>query len=348
MATWLVTGGTGFIGANSARTLVERNHTVVLVDNLSRVTAQSNLDWLHDHVPRGWSFVKLDVRDAAGVDGVFREHGPFDVVLHLAGQVAVTSSVVDPRHDLETNVFGTYNLLEATRRFSPAAAFINASTNKVYGALEHHRTSEQPTRYVDLDAPAGIAETQPLDPCTPYGCSKAAADFYTLDHARIYGLKALTLRQSCIYGPRQFGVEDQGWVAWFAMAARLDLPLTIYGDGKQVRDLLHVDDLVALYLLAADRAEACLGRAYNVEGGPANTLSLLELIERLALWSGAPLDPSFAEARHGDQRVFVADSSRALEELGWSPQIGIDAGLPDLLGFVDGHSEGARTMLPIA
>jgi CDP-paratose 2-epimerase len=346
MARWLVTGGAGFIGVNSVCTLVERGHTVVLVDNLSRVTARLNLDWLHERVPGAFPFVELDVRDARGVDAVFREHGPFDVVLHLAAQVAVTASVTDPRHDLETNVFGTYNVLEATRRFSPDAAFLNASTNKVYGALEHHRIAALETRYVDLDAPAGIDESQPLDPYSPYGCSKAAADVYTIDHARIYGLKALTVRQSCIYGPRQFGVEDQGWVAWFAMAARLGLPLTVYGDGRQVRDLLHIDDLVALYLLAADRAEERAGHAYNAGGGPSNTLSVLELMERLALWRGSPLKPSFSEPRPGDQRVFVADTARAAEELGWSLEIGIDSGLADLLGFVDAHAERADSILP--
>jgi len=349
MATWLVTGGVGFIGANSVRTLVELGHTVVVADDLSRATAPLNLEWLREAMAaRDWSFVELDVRDAAGVNAVFRGQGPFDVVLHLAGQVAVTSSVTDPRRDLETNVFGTYNVLEATRRFSPSAAFINVSTNKVYGALERHRTEELTTRYLDLDAPDGIAETQPLDPHSPYGCSKASADVYTLDHARIYGLKALTLRQSCIYGPRQFGVEDQGWVAWFAMAARLGLPLTVYGNGKQVRDLLHVDDLVALYLLVAEQAEACAGRAYNVGGGPPNTLSLLELMERLASWCGAALKPTFAEPRLGDQRVFVADTARATNELGWSPRIDLEAGLPDLLAFVDEHADRASSILPVA
>jgi CDP-paratose 2-epimerase len=343
--TWLVTGGAGFIGANAVRTLVERGARVVVLDNLSRASAPVNLAWLQDETGDSFVFVEADVRDHAAVDAAFRAHGSFDVVLHLAGQVAVTTSVADPRIDLETNVLGSFHVLDATRRLSPEAAFLNASTNKVYGQLEHHRIHELETRYADLDAPAGIDESQPLAPHSPYGCSKAAADVYTLDYARVYGLATVSLRQSCIYGPRQFGIEDQGWVAWFALATRLGLPLTVYGNGKQVRDLLHVDDLVALYLLAAERAHELAGRSYNVGGGTANTLSLLELLERLGRTQSAAVEVEHAAPRPGDQLVFVADTARAREELGWSPRVAVDDGLDDLLEFVEQHAVRAGEIL---
>jgi CDP-paratose 2-epimerase len=347
--TWLVTGGAGFIGSNVVRTLAQRGKHPVVLDNLSRPSAPLNLSWLRDELgPDGFAFVEADVCDVAALAEAFREHGPFDVVLHLAGQVAVTTSVADPRADLETNVLGSFNVLEATRLHAPEAAFINVSTNKVYGQLEHHRIEEQPTRYSDLDAPEGVSERQPLDPHSPYGCSKAAADVYTLDYARIYGLKTLSLRQSCIYGPRQFGIEDQGWVAWFAIATRLGMPLTLYGNGKQVRDLLHVDDLVELYLAAAERAADCAGRAYNIGGGPANSLSLLELLERLGAWRGEPVRPALAEPRPGDQLVFVADSSRAAADFGWRPTVGIEAGLSDLLGWIEEHAAEVGEILRTA
>jgi|SRR5581483_11995327 len=331
---WIVTGGAGFIGSNATRALVDRGHDVVVLDNLSRPTSRLNLEWLGG----GFEFVEGDVRDSHTVERVVEGA---DVVLHLAGQVAVTTSVANPREDFDLNALGTFVVLDAVRRRSPEAVFVNASTNKVYGALEGHRVAERATRYVDADFPAGVPETHPVDPVSPYGCSKAAADLYTLDYARIYGVRAVTLRQSCIYGPRQFGIEDQGWVAWFAIASRLGLPLTLYGNGKQVRDLLHVDDLVELYLAVATWPDAAAGRAYNVGGGPANAVSLLELLDRL----GADT-PTHAPARPGDQLVFVADTTRAREELGWSPTTSLDDGLDDLLRFVAENAASALAVRP--
>ena len=341
-----MTGGAGFIGANAVRALTERGDRAVVLDNLSRPTAPLNVEWLSSTTDL--ELLQADVRDAAAVDRAFAEHGPFDVVLHLAGQVAVTASVADPRDDLETNVAGSFNVLDATRRLSPNAIFINASTNKVYGQLETHRIEERETRYVDVDAPNGVSESQPLDPHSPYGCSKAAADSYVLDFARIYGMRTVSFRQSCIYGPRQFGIEDQGWVAWFAMAMRLGAPLTIFGTGKQVRDLLHVDDLVGLYLRAAETANRCDGHAYNVGGGPVDTLSLIELLDRLREWAPSSPEPQHAEPRSGDQRVFVADTARARRDFDWEPRIRIDEGLADLLAFVDANADRARTLLRLA
>jgi CDP-paratose 2-epimerase len=333
---WIVTGGAGFIGSNVAHTLAGRGYEIVVLDNLVRPSARLNLEWLGDAI----SLVEGDVRDRALVESVFREHADAEAVLHLAGQVAVTTSVASPREDFDANVVGSFNVLEATREHLPDAAFVNVSTNKVYGALEDHRFAEAETRWVDADFPDGIGERQPLDPHSPYGCSKAAADVYALDYARIYGLRTVSLRQSCIYGPRQFGVEDQGWVAWFAIAAKLGLPLTIYGNGKQVRDLLHVDDLVELYVRVVERADAVAGRAYNVGGGPANSLSLLELLARLGVE-----EVEYADARPGDQLVFVADTTRAGDELGWAPTTSLDAGLDAFLGWIDGIVDVAAGIL---
>jgi CDP-paratose 2-epimerase len=333
---WIVTGGAGFIGSNVAHALAGRGYEVIVLDSLVRPSARLNLEWLGDSV----TLVEGDVRDRELVDRVVREHADAEAVLHLAGQVAVTSSVASPREDFEANVLGSFNVLEATREYAPEAAFVNVSTNKVYGQLAGHRLEELETRYAFLDHPDGIDETQPLDPHSPYGCSKAAADLYALDYARIYGLRAVSLRQSCIYGPRQFGIEDQGWVAWFAIAARLGLPLTVYGNGKQVRDLLYVDDLVELYLRVVERAGAVAGRAYNVGGGPANTLSLLELLARLGV-----AEPEYGEVRPGDQLVFVADVARAREDFGWSPQTGLDAGLDSLLAWIEQNVDVATSIL---
>jgi CDP-paratose 2-epimerase len=332
---WIVTGGAGFIGSNVTHALIEGGFEAVVLDNLSRPSARLNLDWLGDRI----TLVEGDIRDRALVDTVFREHADADAVLHLAGQVAVTTSVADPREDFEVNALGSFNVLEATREHAPEAAFINISTNKVYGKLDGHRLEERETRYADLDWPDGVSEEHPLDPHSPYGCSKAAADVYALDYARIYGLRTVSLRQSCIYGPRQFGIEDQGWVAWFAIAARLGLPITVYGNGKQVRDLLHVDDLVELYLRVAERAGEAAGRAYNIGGGPGNTLSLLELLERL------DVDPAYAESRPGDQLVFVADARRASTDFGWSPTTSLDTGLDSLLGWIEGNVDAAAEIL---
>jgi CDP-paratose 2-epimerase len=337
---WIVTGGAGFIGANTIRRLAERGIETVAVDNLSRPTSPLNVAWLEQEAGDAFRLVQADVRDRETLESTFAEHADAEAVLHLAGQVAVTTSVTDPRSDFEANALGSFNVLEATRRHLPHATLINASTNKVYGQLEDHKIEEQDTRYVLADFPDGIDESQPLDPHSPYGCSKAAADVYALDYARIYGLRSTSFRQSCIYGPRQFGLEDQGWVAWFAIATRLGRPITVFGTGKQVRDLLHVDDLVELYVRAVERPGAVAGRSFNVGGGPASTLSLLELLERLE-----PANVSWTDERPGDQKVFVADVSRARAELGWEPRTPLAEGLEQLLAWVDESADAAAAVL---
>jgi CDP-paratose 2-epimerase len=274
------------------------------------------------------------VRQAEEVAGVIAEHSDAAVVLHLAGQVAVTTSVRKPRADFESNALGTFNVCEAVRVHAPRALLINASTNKVYGSGSADLVLLD-GRWADPAAPRGIAEESPLDFHSPYACSKGAAEQYVLDYARTYGLRTVSLRQSCVYGPRQFGIEDQGWVAWFSLAALAGQSMTIYGDGRQVRDILFVDDLVDLYIRCAEAPERVTGRALNVGGGPANVLSLLELVDFLEERLVRPIEPAFAAPRVGDQRVYVSDVSRARELLGWEPTVGVADGLPRLLAWLE-------------
>lgn len=306
-------------------------HSVTLLDNLSRKGSGQNLAWLQQQ--GSFTFVNADVRDGAAVSSVV-ERGNFDVVLHLAAQVAVTTSVVDPRTDFEINALGTLNILEAIREKSPQTIVINASTNKVYGKLPDLHLSETEQRHGLPDLPEGVSESQPLDFHSPYGCSKGAADQYMLDYARIYSVRTVNFRQSCIYGYRQFGVEDQGWVAWFTIAHALEKPVTIYGNGKQVRDILFIDDLVDCYLAAINRIDTVAGMTFNIGGGPQNTLSLLELLETLHENSGRPVVHTFEDWRPGDQPVYVSDIRKAQEHLGWEPKVDVTAGLALLHNWV--------------
>ncbi len=331
---YLVTGGAGFIGCNAVQRWRAAGHTVVVLDDLSRRGADQNLAWL-ERQPGQLVFERVDIRDAAALDGVVGRHKDVSVVLHLAAQVAVTTSVQDPRHDFEVNALGTFNLLESLRRRAPEAVLLYASTNKVYGDLEGEGVEEHGGRYRFRRQTAGIPETQPLDFHSPYGCSKGAADQYVRDYARIFGLRTVCLRQSCIYGYRQFGVEDQGWVAWFTIAAVTGQPVTVYGDGKQVRDLLFIDDLCDAYDAAVARADGLRGAVFNLGGGPEHTLSLLELMAMLEQLTGRPLQPRFADWRPGDQPVFVADISRAQTALGWRPRVDVRTGVRRLHAWVE-------------
>jgi CDP-paratose 2-epimerase len=331
MGSILITGGGGFIGVNAALYFAEKGYEVTILDNLSRKGAEANLAWLGSQVAYG--FEKADIRDRARVDEIVRELAP-DVLLHLAAQVAVTTSVSDPREDFEINAWGTFNLLDAVRVHSPGTFFIYASTNKVYGKMEDVGTVERNGRYEYRDLAAGVGEGQPLDFHSPYGCSKGTADQYVTDFSRIYGLKTVVFRQSCIYGPRQFGIEDQGWVAWFIIASLLDRQITVYGDGKQIRDVLHVKDLVRLYELAARQRDAVSGDVFNVGGGPANTLSLLELLAMLKERLQHDRAPAFGPTRPGDQPVFVCDIRKAERVLGWKPEIDTAAGVALLIDWV--------------
>jgi CDP-paratose 2-epimerase len=330
---YFITGGAGFIGSNYVCRLIERGEKVTIYDNLSRAGAPRNLAWLQEKF--GEAAFRLtvgDVRDAALLTASSRAA---DVIIHLAAQVAVTTSVIHPREDFEINAQGTFNVLEAARLNERKPVILYASTNKVYGGMEDVKVVEDATRWRYADLPLGCSETQLLDFHSPYGCSKGTGDQYVRDYARIYGLPSVVLRQSCIYGPRQFGVEDQGWVAWMIIAAVTGHPLTIYGDGKQIRDVLHVDDLLNAYDAAIAKIEAVRGQVYNLGGGPENTMSIWTefgpLLEKLL---GKPVPVRRGDWRPGDQKVFVADIRKAERELGWKPKIGVKEGVERLFEWV--------------
>lgn len=330
---YLITGGAGFIGSNYVHRLLERGEKVAIYDNLSRAGAPRNLEWLKAaHGAESFDVIAGDVRDAAKLTEAARGS---DVIVHLAGQVAVTTSVTDPRLDFESNALGTFNALEAARLSGRDPIFIYASTNKVYGGMEEVRVVEEATRWRYENLPLGCSETQPLDFHSPYGCSKGTGDQYVRDYARIYGLRSIVFRQSCIYGPRQFGVEDQGWLAWMIIAAVTGRPITIYGDGKQVRDVLHVDDLLNAYAAAVERIDVARGQVYNMGGGTRNVLAVWAefgpLLEKLL---GKKIPVSRADWRPGDQRVFYADFTKAKNELGWEPKIDLEDGIERLFNWV--------------
>ena len=333
---YLVTGGAGFIGSNYVNRLVKRGENVTIYDNFSRAGAKRNLEWLKStHGEKSFNMIAADVRDADKITEAARGS---DVIVHLAGQVAVTTSVTDPRSDFESNAFGTFNVLEAARVSGRNPIFIYASTNKVYGGMDDVKIVEEATRWRYAELINGCPETQPLDFHSPYGCSKGTGDQYVRDYARIYGLRSIVFRQSCIYGPRQFGIEDQGWVAWFVIAAVTGRPITIYGDGKQVRDVLNVDDLLNAYDAAIENISVAAGQVFNVGGGPQNVLSVWAefgpMLEKLV---GHEIEIGHGDWRPGDQRVFYADISKAKKELGWSPKVNVKQGIKMLFDWVQAN-----------
>ena len=331
----LITGGAGFIGCNSADYFLQQGHDVVVFDNLSRKGGPANLEWLQARHGERLHFILGDIRE---YDALAAAMGGVEAVLHLASQVAVTTSVQNPREDFEINALGTFNVLEAVRQVCPDAAVLYASTNKVYGGMEGAKVELQNGRYGYADYAHGIPETYPLDFHSPYGCSKGAGDQYMLDYARIYGLKTLVFRQSCIYGERQFGIEDQGWVAHFVIATIMNRSITIYGDGKQVRDLLHVQDLVRAYELGMQNIDTLRGQMFNIGGGPAHTLSIwTEFGPLLASLAGHEVAVTRSAWRPGDQRVFVADIRKAASQLGWQPTISPRQGIADLYQWVSAN-----------
>jgi CDP-paratose 2-epimerase len=337
MRHYLITGGAGFIGSNLADHYLSAGEQVTILDNFSRPGSELNLAWLKSRHGNRFATVRADIRrlDRALVEAA----GNADVVFHLAAQVAVTTSVTDPRHDFEVNALGTFNVLEAVRQAASRPVVVYSSTNKVYGKLADLGIVERHGRYTYETLTGGVAEDRPLDPYSPYGCSKCAGDQYVVDYGRIYGLKTVVFRQSCIYGPRQFGMEDQGWLAWFAIRALQRKPVTIYGDGKQVRDVLYVGDLIAAYDAAVRHIDTTAGRAYNIGGGPENTLSLLALVEALNSKFGRQLYCSFDDWRPGDQPVFISSIDKAKNDFGWQPRIGVAEGLERLINWVKGHHQ---------
>jgi CDP-paratose 2-epimerase len=333
---YFITGGAGFIGSNYVQRLLERGEKVTVYDNLSRAGAPRNLAWLKETF--GESAFKLivgDVRDAGLLAVSVREA---DVIVHLAAQVAVTTSVVKPREDFEINAIGTFNVLETARLNERKPVVIYTSTNKVYGEMEDVRLVEKATRWEYESLPFGAPETQPLDFHSPYGCSKGTGDQYVRDYARIYDLPTVVMRQSCIYGPRQFGVEDQGWVAWMVIAAATGRQITIYGDGKQIRDLLHVYDLLDAYDAAIQNKDRVRGKVFNLGGGPGNTMSIwTEFGPMLEKLLGKPIPVARGDWRPGDQKVFVADIRKAEKELGWKPKINVESGVKQLFDWVSAN-----------
>ena len=327
----LITGGAGFIGSNLADRLADEGHEVIIYDALSRPGVERNLAWLNMRHGRRIAHVAGDVRDE---DQLVRAAANVKAAFHFAAQVAVTTSLLDPREDFETNVRGTINLLDAVRVRAEPVPVIFASTNKVYGDLGDFEFDTLHDRYEpkSFAARRGIAESRPLDFHTPYGCSKGAADQYVLDYARSFGVPTAVFRMSCIYGQRQMGTEDQGWVAHFLIRALEGKRITIYGDGRQVRDILDVGDAVNAYVAALQDIERVAGSAFNLGGGPANAISLLELIDEVRAITGRDIELRFEDWRQGDQRWFVADTSKARSALR----------LPKPRGWRDGVSRLAQ------
>jgi CDP-paratose 2-epimerase len=341
----LVVGGAGFVGANLAHRLLSSGTRVSVLDNLSRPGVERNLAWLAQSHGALLDFAPGDVRDAAAVA---RAVEGVSAVFHLAAQVAVTTSLVDPVTDFEVNARGTLNVLEAARAQDPPPFVLFTSTNKVYGALDDVALVDVGARYVPADAVLrrGVSEARGLAFHSPYGCSKGAAEQYVLDWARTYAVPTTVFRMSCIYGPRQLGTEDQGWVAHFLIQAMAGRPITLYGDGKQVRDVLFVDDLLDAFLLARERQREVSGRAFNVGGGPRNTVSLLELLDLVAELEGARPGVRLEDWRVADQRWYVSDPSALGALTGWAPRTGVREGVAQLHAWL--RRERAPRVAPAA
>lgn len=341
---YLITGAAGFIGSNLAEHLLRAGHSIAGIDNLGRKGACENLSRLRSFGGE-FEFHRGDIRDERFLRETFADYRRASAVFHLAGQVAVTTSVTNPREDFESNALGTFNVLEAVRVNKMDAMLLYSSTNKVYGKMDDLEIAETGNRYAYAHLPFGVDETRALDFHSPYGCSKGAGDQYVLDYARIYGLPTVCFRQSCIYGINQFGVEDQGWVAWFTIAALLGKRISVYGDGKQVRDVLFIDDLIAAYLGAIEHPGETAGEVFNIGGGPANKLSILDLLAHLESVMGTKLDVSFEDWRPGDQKVFVADVRKAFAVFGWAPRISVPEGVARLSSWAAENIELLRRLL---
>lgn len=334
---YLITGGCGFLGSNLSREVILRGYDLVILDNLSRFGSSQNLIWLQDLGK--FEFIKGDIRDNDLIENLISKEKP-EAIFHFAGQVAMTTSIQNPRQDFEINALGTFNVLESVRKFSPNSAIIYSSTNKVYGDLEWLEYIEKEKRYEIKEYPLGLAESTPLSFSSPYGCSKGSADQYMLDYHRIFGLKTVVFRHSSMYGSRQFSSSDQGWIGWFCEQAintvkgkKLE-PFTISGNGKQVRDVLHARDMIDLYLAAADKIEHIKGQVFNIGGGFKNSLSLLELFDILENELNIKLNYSKITARACDQKVFIADIRKAEKMIDWHPRVDALSGIKDMVEWV--------------
>lgn len=334
---YLITGGCGFLGSNLANDVLKKGHSLVVFDNLSRLGTENNLNWLRE--AGQFDFVNGDIRNSEDVENLIKKYTP-DVIFHLAGQVTMTMSIADPRKDFETNALGTFNLLEGVRKFSPKSTIIYSSTNKVYGDLEWLTYLEKDKRYEVTEYPAGLPESVPLSFSSPYGCSKGSADQYMLDYHRIFGLKTVVFRHSSMYGGRQYSTYDQGWIGWFCEQAiknknGVGEEFTISGDGKQVRDVLHADDMINLYFSAVEKIDDISGEIFNIGGGAEFSLSLLELFDLLEDELGIKLNYKKLPPRESDQKVFVADIEKARRLIGWTPKVNPKAGIKKMLAWVN-------------
>ncbi|MFQ5342181.1 MAG: NAD-dependent epimerase/dehydratase family protein [Anaerolineae bacterium] len=329
----LITGGAGFVGCNLADHFIERGHQVTIFDNFYRKGVRHNVAWLQERHGDGFRVVEGDIRN---YDAIRPAAEGIEVVYHVAGQTAVTTSVLDPREDFEINAWGSFNVLEAAREAGDNPVVIYTSTNKVYGGMEGVQVEGREARYEYVDHPFGIDERQPLDFHSPYGCSKGTADQYVRDYARIYDLPTVVFRMGSIYGPHQFGVEDQAWVAYFVIAAVKGWPITIYGDGKQVRDILYVSDLVRAFELATEHIDVTAGQIYNIGGGPDNTVSIwAEFAPILGEILGRPVDVAgYDDWRPGDQLVYISDIRKAQRDFGWRPRVGVEEGIRRITEWV--------------
>jgi len=344
----LIFGGAGFIGSNVAEFYAKKDAEITIFDNLSRKGTIANLKYLQKKFKEKIRFIHGDVRIKNDLNKLNSILPKIDFVVHLAAQVAVTTSITNPEEDFEINARGTFNVLEKVRQIKEKSGnnpvFIYSSTNKVYGGMEDLIIVDRGEEYDYKDLPNGIKENRLLDFHSPYGCSKGTGDQYVRDYARIYGLNTVVMRQSCIYGKRQFGVEDQGWVAWFVIANNLGKPITIYGDGKQIRDVLWVEDLINAYELARQNIKISRGKCYNVGGGSRNKMSLLQLIEKLE--KNNKFEKSFDDWRPGDQKVCIMDISKAKSELGWEPTVSPEEGVKMLNDWVKENIEEIKEFFP--
>ncbi|MGI9160304.1 MAG: GDP-mannose 4,6-dehydratase [Saprospiraceae bacterium] len=333
----LITGGCGFLGSNLAADAIAAGDQLFVFDNLSREGSRQNLEWLNRQ--GAFSFEHGDIRSAHDISRVVQKHKP-EAVFHLAGQVAMTTSIADPVLDFEVNAKGSHNLLEAIRQYAPDAAVLYSSTNKVYGDLLQFSYQESDTRFFCGEKPNGFDEQTPLNFQSPYGCSKGAADQYMLDYARIFGIKTVVFRHSSMYGGRQFATYDQGWIGWFCQKAveiqqkKRTAPITISGTGKQVRDVLHAADMKRLYRAALSHLDTAEGHAFNIGGGMQNSLSLIELFHFFEKLLDIKIDCQRLPERQSDQFVFVADTGKARRLLGWAPQVSMEEGLRGMVEWI--------------
>ena len=334
---YLITGGLGFLGSNLSNEVIRRNEELFILDNFFRKGCNQNLNWLRKK--GSLEFLYGDIRNTNDVERIVREINP-DVIFHVAGQVAMTTSLKDPRLDFEVNTLGTINILESVRKFSSNSSIIYTSTNKVYGDLEYLEYIEKDTRYISKKYPRGFNESLSLNFQSPYGCSKGAADQYILDYAKMFDLNTVVFRHSTIYGSRQFSTFDQGWIGWFCQKAFeikngiLKDKLTISGNGKQVRDILYIDDVVNLYFMAAKKINTLKGKVFNIGGGIDNSISILELFDMLEKKLNIQLKYEKLRPREGDQKFFVTNIDKAKNLIKWRPEVSIDEGIDKMIEWI--------------